>query len=78
MDLIDNLFLYLPKKSNRSEKEQGNVNRVQTDPGKPGKPGKMINFEKNQGNLGKPREKLFFSTNNQRNSGNFFLKRYSN
>jgi len=36
-------------------------NRVQTDPGKPGKPGKTINFQKNQGNLGKSREIFFFS-----------------
>jgi len=34
------------------------ISRVQTDPGKPGK---TVNFEKNQGNLGKPREKIFFS-----------------
>ena len=58
---------------------QGNLpeyySRVQTDPGKPGKTGKMVNFERNQGNSGKPREFFLFSFDTQGNSGNSFLRK---
>jgi len=36
------------------------------------RPGKTVNFEKNQGNSGKTREKIFFCPANWGNSWNFF------